>query len=556
MNGPTRPIPAEITLVSASIAEQGALAVLRSFDAFLAEFQAVSRRARRRFAARDWAGGQADLRERLDVRERHLRALVDRLRQLLHGHAQDRGVWALMKPLFLSRVARRPDTELAETYYNSATRRVFSTMGVDPRLEFVASELKVPLPDPGQPSFRTITGGPAKEMLRRMLSECDLDAPFRDLDGDVLRGAERVQSFLGGRAPGAVDVLRPVFYRGKGAYLVGRMRLGAVDVPLVLALVHEDGGVSLDGVLLGEEQAALLFSFTRSPFLVACERPRAIVDFLRTVVPRSRLSELYGSLGFEKHAKTELYREIVSHLERSPDRFVPTRGERGKVMAVLTLPSLDTVFKVIRDAGRLPAGTTRAQVLRRYQDLARLDRAGRLPDVHEFENLSFARGRFDPRLLEELLDGCAETVSLAGDEVQVRHLYVERRVTPLDLFLRETGGESARRAVLDLGLALRDLAATGTFPGGVRLENFGVTRTGRVIFLDSADARPLADAEFQPAPLPAPALDGSLRQAFLDAHGEVLGAAFWRDVQERHRAGEILDVFPYERLGATPEGAP
>jgi isocitrate dehydrogenase kinase/phosphatase len=558
---------------TAELAERGAAAAVQAFDAYQEEFLAVTRRARQRFAHRDWRGSRADAMERLGVRARHVRDLADRLHWELEGQAGDRDLWAAVKPLYRARIARRPDVELAESFFNSASRRILGTLGIDPRVEFVAGELAAPLPDPGRPVFRTYAGGPTESLLRRALEDADVGAAFRDLEGDDVRAARKVDRFLGRAGFFALDVLRPVFYRGKGAYLVGRARQGAVDVPLLLALLHEEGGVRLDAVLLEESQAAVVFSFARSNFHVASDRPRAVVDFLRTILPRRRLSDLYAAIGYREHARMELHREILAHLEGSLDRFEPVRGDRGAVMAVFGLPSLDVVFKVIRDRLPPPRAASREEVMRRYELVLRHDRAGRLPDAQPFEHLVFPRARFDPRVLEELLAECAGTVRLAGDQVHVRHLFAERRVTPLKLFLRETDPESARLAVVDLGAALRDLAATNTFPGDLRLENFGITRTGRVVFYDYDGIRLLGEVTFRdgtaaPAAtgaegevdasrlLDALELPASLREPFVAAHGELLTAAFWRSIQDRNRAGEIVDVFPYREGERLEEEAP
>jgi len=557
----------------ADLAALGAGAIRDAFDDFQRELQALTRRARGCFEARDWKGAQQDALARLDLRGKHVRAAVERLGSGLRERVADRELWALMKPLYLVRTSRRPDMELAESFYNSVTRRIFSTVGVDPRIEFVASELKAPLPDPGQPLFRTYRGATAEEIFRRILADVPLSVPFQNRERDARFAARQVDAYLAGRGFDAVDVLRPLFFRGKGAYVVGRLRQGASDVPLILPLLHEEGGVRLDAVLLTENQAAVVFSFTRSYFHAECDRPSALVAFLKSILPQKRLSELYTSIGYNKHGKTELYREILAHLERSPDRFQPARGDKGMVMAVFTLPSLDVVFKVIRDRFKPPKNVTREEVMKKYQLVFRHDRAGRLVDAQEFEHLSFPRARFAPEVLDELLGECADSVSAGGEQVDMRHLYVERRVAPLNLFIRETDEAAARRAVLDFGQALRDLAATNTFPGDLLLKNFGVTRTGRVIFYDYDEIQRVTEVRFRELPqpsdddmggdepsfyvgeddvfpeefLPFLGLPPHLKGPFLEAHAELLTPQFWRRMQELHQAGEIVDVFPYER---------
>jgi isocitrate dehydrogenase kinase/phosphatase len=569
---------------TASLAELGAAAIHQAFEAYQREFLSITARAPRRFEARDWKGAQQDALERLDTRGRHVQAVVAMLRSRFEARTGDRDLWAFMKPLYLVRISRRPDMELAESFYNSVTRRVFSTVGVDAHVEFVASQVRASLPDPSQPLFRTYAGAPTVELVRQVLQDAGLQAPFEDLDRDAIRAGAQVDAFLAGTGFDAIDVLRPVFFRNKGAYLVGRLRQGAVDVPLILALLAGDEGVWLDAVLLTENQASVVFSFTRSHFQVGTDRPAGIISFLKSILPQKRLSELYTAIGYNKHAKTELYREILAHLERSPDHFEPARGDKGMVMAVFTLPSLDVVFKVIREQFRPPKSTTREEVMQKYQLVFRHDRAGRLVDAQEFEHLTFPRSRFDARVLQELLEECGNSVRAVGDDLHFQHVYAERRVTPLNLFIRETDEASARRAILDFGVALRDLAATNTFPGDLLLKNFGVTRTGRVIFYDYDELQLVTDVNFRDLPtqsdddddmggsepsfyvgpndvfpeefLPFLGLSPELRVPFLEAHADLLSARFWRDMQARVRAGEIMDIFPYDRARRlrTPSG--
>jgi isocitrate dehydrogenase kinase/phosphatase len=566
------------------LAVWAASAIHGALDAYQQAFRAITLRARERFARRDWKGAQRDAMERLDLRDQHVGRVVAEIRQLLGGSVEDRVLWTRMKATYLGLAGRRPDAEIAETFYNSVTRRVFSTVGVDPRLEFPAAEMGPPFPDPGRPGFRSWPArGSTVDLMEALLSGLDLGAPWRDLAGDARRAAEAVERRVReGESPQpleGVDVLPCVFYRGKGAYVVARLRLGTLDAPLILALLHEEGGVRLDAVLTSAQDASVVFSFTRSYFHVVVDRPRSVVDFLKSILPQKRLSELYIAVGYHKHGKTELYREILQHLRGADERFERARGDRGLVMAVFTLPSLDMVFKVIRDRFAYPKTITRAEVVAKYRLVFRHDRAGRLVDAQEFEHLAFPRERFAPDLLEELLGECGETVVLNGDMVDVKHLYAERRVMPLNLYLREMDRHSARAAVLDFGQAIRDLAATNTFPGDLLLKNFGLTRSGRVIFYDYDELTLLTDVNFRDMPrardgdeemasepwfyvgerdvfpeefLPFLGLPDGLREAFLESHGELLSAGFWRAMQERHRAGEIVDIFPYHQRHRLP----
>ncbi|BDG08754.1 bifunctional isocitrate dehydrogenase kinase/phosphatase [Anaeromyxobacter paludicola] len=566
------------------LAEWGADAILRSYELFREEFNRITGRARARFEARDWRGIQQDAVERLDLRPRSVQELVQALEARCAGAAERHALFAGMKRLYAARMAGRHDVELAETFFNSATRRVLGTVGVQPDQEFVASDWELLAAPSAEPVYATYRPeGGTEALFRRLLGDRAFRVPWRDLAGDARLAAAELDAFLAstldGRPLDAVELARPVFFRNKGAYLVGRLRRGDALSPLLLPLLNGEGGIALDAVLLTERDASIVFSFTRSYFHVEIDRPHDLVWFVKSLLPTKRVSEIYIGLGYNKHGKTELYRELQEHLAHGHDRFRVAAGVPGMVMAVFTLPSLDLVFKVIKDRFPAPKSTTRAEVMRKYALVFRHDRAGRLVDAQEFEHLAFERARFEPALLEALLRDCGESVRLEGDRVVVRHLYAERRLVPLDLYVRDHDEPGARDAVLDYGQCIRDLAATNTFPGDLLLKNFGVTRHGRVIFYDYDELCPVTECRFRDLPAPRDdgeetaaepwfyvadedvfpeeflrflGLPGPLREAFLSAHAELLTAGFWRRCQERLRAGEVIDIFPYrqsQRLG-------
>jgi isocitrate dehydrogenase kinase/phosphatase len=364
-----------------------------------------------------------------------------------------------------------------------------------------------------------------------------------------------------------------VFYRGKGAYLVGRISSGSQVVPLAIALLNGPDGIEVDAVLLTENQVSILFSFTRSYFHVDVASPATLVHFLSTLMPRKRRAELYISIGHNKHGKTELYRELRRHIGVSGERFEMARGTPGLVMEVFTLPGFDVVFKAIKDRFGAPKQITRDHVRSRYRLVFRHDRAGRLVDAQEFEHLEFHRSRFEQELLDVLLDQCARTVSVSGDKVHLAHVYVERRVTPLDVYLAEAEPDAAEAAVIDYGQSIKDMAASGIFPGDMLLKNFGVTRHGRVVFYDYDEVTSLTDCVFRRMPPPADlddemaaepwfaigpndvfpeefpsflGLKGRVREVFMVRHFDLFDATVWQQWQQRVREGEMIEIFAYD----------
>jgi len=510
------------------------------------------------------------------VRDRMLHATIGAVRAELGSAIHDKALWHAMRERYGGEVEGRPDAEIGLSFFNSVTRRVFATVGVDRSIEFLAADR--PPPSEGEaPLYRTFPREvTTASLLERILRAHAFSSPYEDLRRDARLAAIELDSELkelpDGQPIDRVEVLREAFFRGKGAYLVGRIRRGRSLTPLVLSLVQGERGVVADAILAREEDVSIVFSFTRSYFHVPVAWPRATVAFLSSLLPAKRISELYIALGFHKHGKTEMYREIARHLAETGESLVPARGDRGLVMSVLTLPGLDVVFKVIRDEFAPPKQITRREVMDRYRHVFRHDRAGRLVDAQEYEHLAFPRERLSEAALAELRRSCAASVREEGGALDVVHLYAERRVTPLNVFLREADEWTARRAVLDFGQALRDLAATDTFPGDLLTKNFGVTRHGRVIFYDYDELSRITDLRFRDLPsarsdeeetsaeptfyvgerdvfpeefLPFIGLQGRLRDVFLQAHGELLTGRWWRGVQERLRAGEIVDIFPY-----------
>jgi len=570
-------------LTNSRLANLEANAIYTACAAFQSQFKAITGRARARFAQRDWHGMKADAAERLDIYRQVVEQTVADIRYALADRLNDAFVWASIKAVYSGLIAECDDWEIAETFFNSITRRIFTTVGVDPQIEFVDTDFETPPTPSRQPVYRTYDRArDTPALIATILSDNRLGATYEDLPRDAQRVAERIDAQIealgASREPMRAEVAAAVFYRGKGAYLVGRIRSGAHSIPLALALLNTPQGIILDAVLLREREVSILFSFTRSYFHIEVDRPYDMVRFLRSIMPRKRIAELYTAIGYHKHGKTELYRDLLEHLAASDDQFEIARGQRGMVMAVFALPSYDVVFKVIKDRFDSPKDTTRQAVMDHYQLVFKHDRAGRLVDAQEFEYLQFDRRRFSAALLDELRRVAAQAVVVGTQYVIIKHAYVERRVTPLDLYVHEADAAAARAAVVDYGYALKDLAATDIFPGDILLKNFGVTRQGRVVFYDYDELCLLRTCIFRSLPQPATmdeefagepwffvgehdifpeelrrflGLYGALCDTFLRYHADLFDVRFWHQIQARLRAGEVLDIFPYpqsERL--------
>ena len=558
-------------------AADSARLILDGFASYQEQFTEITRRAKQRFEKRDWPGLQTDATGRLDLYNTVVDGVVGDVNGRLGVAVEDKATWAAMKAHYSELIADREDWDLAETFFNSITRRIFSTVGLDPNIEYVDTDFESPPTAAVEPVYRAYTGHrSAAELLERLLVDYPFDVPYADLPGDAAAAAGQLTSYLPEvgalRSIERVEMVRNVFYRGQRAYLIGRVYSGLAVIPLVLALANTDAGIVVDAVLLKEDDVSTLFSFTRAYFHVEAERPYDLVRFLSVLTPRKRSAELYISIGYNKHGKTGLYRDLFRHLASTDQQFEFARGTRGLVMVAFTMPGYDVVFKVIRDSFDPPKNTTRRSVMDKYQLVFRHDRAGRLVDAQEFEHLKFERRRFTDALLTELLAGAGRTVSVEGDHVVIDHAYLERRVIPLNLYVREASDRAARVAVIDYGQAIKDLAAADIFPGDMLLKNFGVTRHGRVVFYDYDELTLLRDCTFRVMPEPTTpeeemasepwftvgesdifpeefrsflGLSSELRELFEDQHAEIYEAGFWTSIQDRIGAGELIDILPY-----------
>jgi isocitrate dehydrogenase kinase/phosphatase len=571
-----------------ALARDCARAIFDAFGDYNAEFREVTRRARLRFETRDWAAGRRDATERIDLYDRYVAQTTERLRERLGERAIERDLWVRIRRCFEDEIRDFIDLEFEKTFFSSITRRLFDTVGVDPEVEFVALDLD-PLSKVRPPQALNVYefGGATENMIEDVLEDHSFESPWQDFKWSVdfvVAELKRAWEPLGGiERLTRIEFMRPIFYQNTRAYIVGRALGAAQPQPVVIALKNTAEGVSVDALLTSVRDTSILFGFTRSYFHADLETVHDAVVFLRTILPRKPLAELFTVLGRARQGKTETYRTFFRHLQHSRDQFVEAPGDRGMVMAVFTLPSFDVVFKIIRDRFAYPKTVVRKDVLDKYYLVFRHDRAGRLVDAQEFKMLRFPRTRFDPALLEHLLESTAQTVCVDGSDVVITHCYVERRLRPLNLYLAEASPLAARHAVLDYGQAIRDLAATNIFPGDLLLKNFGVTRNGRVIFYDYDELCLVTECNFRKLPR-ARSVEDEMRseawffvdeddvfpeqfisflglepqqhEIFLEHHGDLLTPAFWRDIKRRHEAGEVLEILPYRpSLSASAGGA-
>jgi isocitrate dehydrogenase kinase/phosphatase len=531
--------------------------IAEHFRLYNEEFGRVTRRAARNFLAEDWHAAQIDSVARIELYEIRVARCVAAVGNQLQQRRTDVPLWVNIKLGFETLVARRPDSDFYHTFFNSVTRDLFGTVGVNKDVEFCATTAGRAS---GSVPIRVYRVGGS---LPAAVGEILVDLPFSAAIGNTEAAVHRISAEIGryfatGRlsgAPESIELIEPVFYRGMQAFAVGRVIGDGAITPLVLAFTILQGTVQVDAVMLSRADVGSLFGYARSYFHVDLPVVSAAITLLRSFMPRKSVDELYTVLGRAKQGKTERYFALQRHMEKSIDSFVHAPGDRGLVLIVFTLPSHDLVFKVIRDKFGAPKTTTRADVIDRYEFVFRHDRAGRLVDAQEFKRLRLPRARFMPDLVEELLCEASESCRVEGEDLIVEHCYIERRLRPLNLFLREAEPAAAESAIIDYGNALRDLAASNVFPGDLLLKNFGVTSHGRVIFYDYDEIGLVSDCVFRDLPrarteeeessaepwfhcgprdvfpeqwLQFLSIPAALSEVFIRQHGCLLTATWWR----------------------------
>jgi isocitrate dehydrogenase kinase/phosphatase len=562
--------------ISDTLAEQALEIIWTGFDGFAEAFAIITQRAGQRFERRDWQGMRRDTVERLDLYTKIVDETVNSLLRFLGPKARQPALWATIKTQFSIHCRGRCDFEIACTFYNSTHRKVFSATGIDHRLIFMAPSQE-DLPKRPELFFEFTIENLSPETIRTVLSEYQLPTPFENLAEDARLCALRIGELIDRidlRAGGLrIEMLNAPFFRGMSVYLVGRLCWSHQQCPLVFALDNGSRGLYVDALLSTPEQLRILFSFSRAYFHVRTQCPRAIVAFIKSLIPEKRIAELYIALGYHKHGKTELYRDLLQHQQVcSLDRFDFAPGKHGMVMIAFSMPNDDLIYKLIRDRFDTPKQTTAKLVMEKYDFVFKHDRAGRLLDVQTFENLELEQCCFTPELLSEIQTEATRAATVQAGRVILHHAYVERRVTPLDLFLQQADSDAAEAAIVEYGRAIKDLARINIFPGDMLIKNFGVTRLGRVVFYDYDELYPLLDCNFRKLPQARQyedelssepwfmvaehdvfpeefaaflGLSARLRQIFLKYHGDLLEPEFWQQAQAEIRSGTWSDVRPY-----------
>lgn len=581
------------------IAVDIATALMDGFNRHYSLFRQESATAKQRFENADWHGQQRAQRERIEFYDLRVIECTQRLAKEFKAGEQAMEIWQQVKLLYIGLLVDHHQPELAETFFNSVTTKILHRSYFQNDFIFVRPAVsteyienddteKEPTYRSYYPNFENFASN-----LEQLITDFDLQRSFEDLKRDIgyVHTATIAQiSDNKLRANFQIQVLSSLFYRNKGAYAVGKIINGYIEIPFAIPILHNKNGLLvIDTILFGEDHLTTLFSFARAYFLVDMEIPSAYVQFLRSLMPRKPRNEIYNALGLAKQGKTLFYRDYLAHQRHSTDKFRIAPGIKGMVMLVFDLPSFPYVFKIIKDYYPPQKDTTRELIKSKYLLVKQHDRVGRMADTLEYSEVAFPRDRFEDELIAEIQKFAPSQLEISdrdGDgklEVIIKHIYIERRMIPLNIYLQEAfdaglenpaAKEQVESAVIEYGNAIKDLVAANIFPGDMLWKNFGVMRHGKVVFYDYDEIEYITDCNFRTVPLPrneeeemsgeiwykvgpkdvfpetfGPFLLGNnaVREVFMKHHGNLLEAEFWKGHQTRIKQGHVFDVFPYDQ---------
>jgi isocitrate dehydrogenase kinase/phosphatase len=558
-----------------------AQAILEGFDRHYSLFRQYSREGEECFEHADWARAARASRERIQGYEKRVQETVDQIRREYPEVEKKNELWPRIKTVFIGKLIDHLQPECAETFYNSVACRVLHRNYYNSEYIFWRPAISTQYLRSETPIYRSYY--PENDGLRRsfleILTSFNLPVPFENLRRDV-RYLERAlleqrSSAWKAHPNFQIQVLGCPFYRNKGAYIVGRIINGDTMQPFVIPILrNQEKTTAVDALLMQQKDVAVLFSFSRAYFLVDVEVPSAYVFFLLSIMPEKSPVDLYAMLGLQKQAKTIFYRELQDHLRHSRDNFQIAPGVRGMVMLVFTMPSMPFVFKLIKDRFDPPKTVSRKIVEEKYLLVKNHDRVGRLADTLEYSNVAIPIKRIDESLLQQLQKDAASSIEIDGDMLVIKHIYIERRMEPLDNYLANASKHDRKIAIREYGNAIRDLAGANIFPGDMLKKNFGVTRHDRVVFYDYDEICYITECNFRRIP---PARDYndmisdtpwySVKEndvfpesfgpfffadkkdmaLFRKDHADLMTPLWWQQVKENIESGRLADIFPYRQ---------
>ncbi len=553
--------------------------LLEGFQRHYSIFQRSNTEALRLLKKHQWNKIQKLSQDRIDyyeTRAQETKSFLESKYSIKNLSTKD---WSEIKTSYINLLHEIKQPELAETFFNTVVCRLLNRKYYNNKFIFFRPTISTEYITSRKPTYfsyritRKNMLSASKDILKNLSFDKNIESLKKEIK-KILRYFKEIKLDYTSNKVLKLDVLSSLFIRNKGGYIITRVAHNEQYFPLIFALVPTtEGQFKIDAVLHKQEQLVVLFSFSRSYFFTETDTPSSFVGFIGSLLPNKPKAEIYSAIGLHKHGKTLFYRSLFDHLRHSTEQFIEAKGVRGLVMIVLTLPSFPYVFKIIRDKFGSVKDITRDGVRKKYHLVKKHDRVGRLADTMEFKDVAIPANRFDRQLLSELANNATLSVIRDGDQLVFKHVYIERRMLPLNIHVEENPITTTTKEIIDYGQAVKDLAAVNIFPGDLLLKNFGVTKYGKVVFYDYDEIALLTNCNFKKVPSPKTPEDEmsnrpwypvrkndvlpetwepfliakpELRKVFKKLHSDIFDPEYWRSIQKTIFEGEIRDIFPYD----------
>ncbi|QRN41672.1 MAG: bifunctional isocitrate dehydrogenase kinase/phosphatase [Neisseriaceae bacterium] len=553
--------------------------ILSGFNRHYTLFRSISAKAKELFEAGEWLEIQKLVANRIRMYDDRVLECVAKLKKDFAANVLNEKMWKGTKLAYIVLLINHKQPELAETFFNSVSNKILGKNYFNNKLIFLKPAISTEYIESETGTFNTFyPKNELRQILADVLNYFDWKIPFADIEQDIENVLGAAKNFLKDKWP--LDelnlhfkILHSPFYRNKCAYIFGQIINGHTRYPFSVAVIHNSKGeLVIDTVLFEPKQIAGLFSFSRAYFLVDMDVPSGYVNFLKSMLPMRDKTDFYTMLGLQKQSKNIFFRDFAEHLRYSSDDFILAPGIKGLVMIVFTLPSFPYVFKIIKDYFGPNKNFDRTYVKNKYELVKKHDRVGRLADTLEYTNVAIPLSRCSEELLTELKELAPSQIKICKDLLIIKHVYIERRLKPLNIQMKKAPQEEKENLVIEYGNTLKDLATANIFPGDMLYKNFGLTSYGKLIFYDYDEIEYMTNCNFKKIPPPpnpeyelsdevwypvqpgdvfpeefAPFLlgDPEVRKVFLKHHKDLLTPEFWQKKKDNILAGVVEDFFPY-----------
>ena len=570
----------EINTHSSNLSEATSKKILAGFERHYRVFQQASVQAKSRFDHCEWQQLLDDYKARLYFYDQQVKQFCLELKKEINTDMFDEEVWINTKLAYISLTSNYRQPELAETFYNSVFCLLFDKRFYNNNFIFVKPSISTTFIDMDDPIIVShyIKTHQLEQTLQADFLKLNFDTPYQNLDRDISRLKMQFikQLNLSEDEEFELQLVKSTFFRRKAAYIVGQVVLKNNQVrPVLIALLNDEKtGVYVDTLLTDVANISTVFSFSRAYFFIDTDYPAAVVDFLKAILPGKTKAELYSSIGLHKHGKTLLYRRFLKYSRSTGEKLIIAPGIKGMVMTVFTFPMFPYVFKVINDNFAPPKTATKQQVKDKYFFVKNHCKVGRLADTWEFSNVAFPIRDLDEDLLNELKLKVGSNITIEGDLLIIKHLYMENKMIPLNLYIQNANEDDLKHIVNDYGRAIDELINADIFPGDMLTKNFGVTRQNRVVFYDYDEIttmdkpvfRKIPDARHEEDEMAAEPWyyvgpedvfpeefklfmfsQNDSKQIFAKSYEKLLSADYWKSVQDNIQNGKIIDYYPYRQ---------